>query len=688
MKPSLKQDYSFSGFWFSSVAAVFVLLALATLPAIVRLPVQVSLVCILPVLLHLIPRGKWRKVTTIGLLVMLVATIVISFDSWFGGDAIMAFICGLLWLKSSEMAGARDSWLLMLAVCIVTALNALFGISLWQMLHLLVVVWLLLLNVMILQSSDAKRAIGMLVRRSAFYFSISLPFAAILFFMLPRVPGPLWDVGIAMGMPVKMILEKTRTPAISGTLEVGQVSKLQKSDAPVLIAEFEGTIPSKSRLYWRGAVFWDYDGERWQLAEGWDRRRNIMHNALKGKQAFQSAITNGEDMVSYKVRVSPHDGHWLYGLDAPFKTAPETVLSKNYQLLSIRPLSREFEYEMKSYLKYQGTQPLLESQKDRALNIPDNTNPRITTLGQRIATENVSVDDRIAAATRWYYEAGLQHSLLNNIDVGPNNLDTFLFDEKFGGSEYLAGSFVMLMRAAGIPARLVTGYRGGNVIALTNFIVVKQGHAHAWLEVWTGNSGWSRIDPMDVVSTATVPAQKKPETAPQTEQQKQKNTQITKKKKDKKETSSLCEGEWFCSWLQNIEMWVVKFDAKKQLDTLDSIGLMRGTVGRMLLMTGVTIFLLMVFYMLMSELLKRRREDPLQLSYQRFATEMGKRGCEQGIGECPSVYCQRLSEQFPAHKDAIGTIICAYLDVQYGKKEENKLFTIMVKRFLAMTTGR
>ena len=115
---------------------------------------------------------------------------------------------------------------------------------------------------------------------------------------------------------------------------------------------------------------------------------------------------------------------------------------------------------------------------------------------------------------------------------------------------------------------------------------------------------------------------------------------------------------------------------------------MRGTVGRMLLMTGVTIFLLMAFYMLLSERIKRQREDPLQASYQRFVTEMEKRGCEQYVGECPSEYGRRLAGQFPAHKEAIGTIICAYLDVQYGNKEDNKQFMIMVKRFLAMTAGR
>ncbi|MCP5079276.1 MAG: DUF3488 domain-containing protein, partial [Psychromonas sp.] len=173
-------------------SALLTLLALGTLPALVRLPWLVSLVCVLPIVVHFIKPIMYRKITSILLLLLLLLTIVLSFDSWFSGDAIIAFICTLLWLKSTEINSKRDVWILVFAVCVVMALNALFGIGLWQMLHLFVVICCLLFTMLSMQITSDQVSIWSMMQRSFLYFVIALPLTAILFFMLPRVPGPLW----------------------------------------------------------------------------------------------------------------------------------------------------------------------------------------------------------------------------------------------------------------------------------------------------------------------------------------------------------------------------------------------------------------------------------------------------------------------------------------------------------------
>ena len=667
------------------------LLALGTMPALVRLPWLVSIVCLLPILIHFIKPLLYRKVVSIILLVVLLFTIVLSFDSWFSGDAIIAFICALLWLKSTEIKGKRDAWLLIFAVCIVMALNALFGIGLWQMLHLFVVICCLLFTMICLQTSGNELPKVTMLKQSVFYFVIALPLTAILFFMLPRVPGPLWDMGMAMGLPVKMVLEKKPTAAIENTLKSGVVNSLQLDNSAVLVAEFEGAVPSKSLLYWRGAVFWDYDGERWSLPERWSSRANLVKSAIKGKEARSQAISDGRNTVNYKMRVSAHGGHWLYALDMPYLSAPETLLSKDYQLISIRKVKNEFTYKMSSYLNYSAQLPLTDQQQARALHLPDNSNPKIIEQGKKLALDQAgkrlsSNDKIIAVASRWYANAGLTHSAKHSIPANKNSLDTFLMDKKPGSVEHVAGSFVLLMRAAGVPARLVSGYRGGNVIALTNFVIVKQGHAHVWAEVWSDNKGWQRVDAKDYIVSVSHQIQKE-KTVPKAEvAKKEKQAEVKKAAIAKPLTAKeQCDASWLCRWLQSTDQWVVNFDADKQLQAMESLGLVKGTVGRLMLFTALSILLLMLLYRAVAVYLVRRKQCVRELGYQLFCDAMSKRGCEPFNSECPHDYLQRLIIVLPQYQEQFLLLMKLYLDGQYGQNKQDKTYLTMVKRFIGLS---
>lgn len=674
-------------------SALLSLLALGTLPAIVRLPWLVSVVCLLPILIHFIKPVWYRKISSLILLVLLLLTIVLSFDSWFSGDAIIAFICALLWLKSTEIKGPRDVWILIFAVCVVMALNALFGIGLWQMLHLLVVICCLLFTMICLQTSDANPSSTVILQRSVLYFVIALPLTAILFFMLPRVPGPLWDMGLAMGLPVKMVLQKNPTAAIEGTLKSGVVNRLQLDNSAVLVAEFESAVPSKSLLYWRGAVFWDYDGENWSLPDKWSTRASLARVAIKGKKARNEAIANGSVMVRYKMRVSAHGGHWLYALDMPFLSAPETLLSQDYQLISIRKVDKEFTYNMASYLKYAALYPLTEQQRQRALHLPQESNPKIVQLGKRLALTDSgqrikSNEEVIEIASRWYANAGLTHSEKHNISAGRNSLDQFLIEKKPGSAEHVAGSFVLLMRAAGIPARLVTGYRGGNIIALTNFVIVKQGHAHVWPEVWREKKGWQRVEAKDFIMSVSHQAQAA-NVLPK--------TKIIKKEKAALKTSAAvkplsaqqqCQASWLCRWMQGTEHWVVNFNADKQLQAMNSLGLVKGTVGRLMLFTALSIVLLMLIYRGIAYWLTQRKRCLREVGYTLFCNTMTKRGCAPKTDECPATYLQHLIEKFPQYELQLSLLMKTYLDGQYGKDQQNKAYLTMVKRFIGLSKLR
>ena len=265
-------------------------------------------------------------------------------------------------------------------------------------------------------------------------------------------------------------------------------------------------MPFKSSLYWRGPVFWDFDGVNWTLPEDWDNRTRLLGRAIRSKVALDRELRWKSRPVRYTLRVMPNGGRWLYGLDVPAAPAPEAFISDEFQLLSIRKIDdQEPKFPMVAYLEYRIGSKLTDEQRARGLAWPEETNPRLRALGQELAAKYHETDEIVLQAFNLLATGGYQFDPGTMIPPGPDMLDRYFFDVKKGGAEYLAGSFAMLMRAAGAPSRLVSGYRGGTIVALTNFVIVKRADAHAWVEIWKDGEGWSRVEPKDIV----LPPEKK-----------------------------------------------------------------------------------------------------------------------------------------------------------------------------------
>lgn len=318
--------------------------------------------------------------------------------------------------------------------------------------------------------------------------AIGLPLALAAFWLFPRLAAPLW------GVPERAL---ART-GLSDRMSPGDWIDLMADDTVALRADFFGPRPAPEQMYWRGPVLWNFDGRTWTQPQ-W----------LRGVPA--APVRSASTRWDYQIELEPTDRRQLVALDLPV-TTPEGVLrSLDYGLYTQRPLSALTRWRMQSSPPAQFEPRLARTLRWIALDLPPGYNPRTVALAQRWRAE-VDADPRIPAAEK---DAAIVQRALQMVRadfaytldtplLGRHSVDEFLFDVKAGFCEHFSSSFVVLMRAAGIPARVVTGYAGGYRNPIGGYWLVLRSDAHAWAEAWLPTRGWVRVDPTAAVAPERI----------------------------------------------------------------------------------------------------------------------------------------------------------------------------------------
>src|SRR5690606_12261507 len=207
---------------------------------------------------------------------------------------------------------------------------------------------------------------------------------------------------------------------------------------------------------------------------------------------------------SYTVTLEPHEKRWLVALDLPAKLVPNSRFTADYQMLALRPVRQRTRYEMTSHTDYRlGYEGLSPYERLRALQLPDGYNWRARALAENLKAAAQDDEDMVKIVLALFRNQPFTYTLTPPL-LGDNPVDDFLFNTRSGFCEHYASAFTFLMRAAGIPARVVTGYQGGEVNPIGNYMIVRQSEAHAWSEVWLEGQGWKRVDPTAAVSPQRV----------------------------------------------------------------------------------------------------------------------------------------------------------------------------------------
>lgn len=423
------------------------------------------------------PLPGWLRIV---LALALVGTVLVTFRFGVGRDLACAVLAAMLALKPGELAGVRDARSLVgfaLFAPFATFLLDQGPLSLLLGLGGACLALAALLQLSADESGDPQPAtVPGRLRAVLRLVAIGLPLALAAFWLFPRIQSPLW------GVPDRVLAQ----PGLSDEMAPGQWIDFMSDDRPALRVNFIGEVPDTSQMYWRGPVLMDYDGRTW--------RRPRWLGRIPAPEVARAPVR-----WEYRMEVEPTDRRTLVALELP-GAIPEGAQAGGDYVLRTAPLTRVTRWHMQASppRTFEPRLPALVQQA--ALRLPEGYNPRTLALARQWRAEaGPGNDEAIVRRALAMIRDGFGYTLDTPLP-GRHAADEFLFDWKRGFCEHFSSAFVILMRAAGIPARIVTGYVGGYRNPIGDYWVVRRNDAHAWAEVWLAGRGWVRVDPTAAVA--------------------------------------------------------------------------------------------------------------------------------------------------------------------------------------------
>ena len=545
----------------------------------------------------------------------------------------VALLVVFLALKLLELRAARDA--------VATALVCYF-LVLGQFLFtqtiptaMLACITILITTATLLAASDDRPNPRQQLGRAGLMLAQALPFMLLLFVLFPRVQGPLW------GIP------QDRFSAVSGlsdTMSPGSIAQLSQSDAIAFRVRFKGDVPPQSQLYWRGPVMPSFDGRSWRVTQILGAYPQIPYAA--------AGIP-----VDYEVTLEPHGKYWLFALEMPGTLPPESALTSDYQPIARQAVRNRIRYTQRAWPDAIAGGNEAPNMLRNALALPKDGNPRIRAISAGWRAQYGDDGAAILIAAENLFLRQLLIYTLNPPLLGPDIVDEFLFDTKRGFCEHFAASFVFALRAAGVPARVVAGYQGGEINPVDGYLVVRQYDAHAWAEAWIAGRGWVRIDPTAISAPSRI------------------NSNFTAAVPAGEALPFLARGD--LAWLRELRyrldavtngwnQWVLGYNPQRQRDFLASLGLNEPDWRNMTAVLSVLCGMVMLG--LTAWILRNRlRVDPALVAWRRFTARLSRHGVAWQAWEGPLAFAQRAGMQAPVHARAIAEIAALYARLRYGR---------------------
>lgn len=614
--------------------------ALTGAPHLLHLPLWISLASLMIAAWRVSAAHRGWPLPGKGLCLLLamacVVGIYLDFGTLLGRDAGVALLMVMLSLKLLETRDLRDCMVVVFLGYFLIITNFLYSQSIPMGLYMLLAV--LLITTTLVEMNRLTGTLRTQLRIAGLLLLQALPLMLVLFVLFPRVAGPLWALP-QQGSSASTGLSDEMTP--------GSISNLVASRAVAFRAAFEGAIPVPAERYWRGPVFWFSDGQSWSPG------------SLSGEQA--QAFTGPMEVITYTLTLEPHHKTGLFALDLPASVPEGARLTDDFQLLSETSVKTRQHYQLTAYLTSE-TGPLAEQQLRRALQLPADSNPRARALGLSWR-ERAGGDAEIVRQALSYFNKETFFYTLNpprlGTRPGDNPVDEFLFETRRGFCEHFASAFTTLMRAAGLPSRVVTGYQGGEYNPLGGYLAVRQSDAHAWTEVWLNGHGWVRIDPTGAVAPERIEL----------------GGDALAEARQASGFFMAGEGLWgraaqplrlaWDAMNYNWNQWVLSYGPERQRGLLSSLGL--GDITWKGMALALTAGLGLLAFALGAYLLRYRNplEDPTVTAYRRFCNKLARRGIARARPEGPNDFAARAAQKRPELAAEIRHITGLYCSLRY-----------------------
>ncbi|MFH1872582.1 MAG: DUF3488 and DUF4129 domain-containing transglutaminase family protein [Pseudomonadota bacterium] len=559
----------------------------------------------------------------------------------------IALLVVFLALKLLELRAARDA--------VATALLCYF-LVLGQFLFtqtmttaLLAGLTVLITTAALLAASDDRPQPQQQLRRAALMLAQAMPFMLLLFVLFPRVQGPLW------GLP------QDRFSAVSGlsdTMAPGSIAQLSQSDAIAFRVRFQGEVPAQSQLYWRGPVMPAFDGRSWRVAQ------------TRGAYPAVPYAGSGTP-VDYEVTLEPHGKFWLFALEMPATLPADSALTIDYQPIARQAVRNRLRYVQSAWPEAIAGEKESPAVLRAALALPEAGNPRTRAIGAAWRAQHGDDGAAILAAAENLFNQQLLIYTLNPPLLGADMVDEFLFDTKRGFCEHFAAAFVFSLRTAGVPARVVAGYQGGEINPVDGYLEVRQYDAHAWAEAWIAGRGWVRIDPTAISAPSRI------------------NSNLAAAIPAGEGLPLLARAAWLKDLRHRLDavtngwnQWVLGYNPQRQRDLLASLGMSAPDWRSMTAVLSVlcgAVMLGLTAWMLRNRL----RVDPALAAWRRFTHRLAKRGIAWQSWEGPLAFAERAAALTPLHAAGIREIAALYAGLRYGPAPQGSDLERLKRRIAA-----
>lgn len=489
-----------------------------------------------------------------------------------------------------------------------------------------------LLTATLVGFSAPQRPMAANLRTSALLLAHAAPAALALFVLFPRVPGPLW------GLPQDAYSGMT---GLSETMSPGMLSSLALSDSIAFRAEFQTPPPPQAVRYWRGPVLWDFDGRTWSA----------------GSSFFTQFVPpeRGRATYRYEIVLEPHNRYWLFALETAASLPERARMSYDGQILANAPVRTRMRYDVTSVVLPEPQPTESPAALRRALRLPANFNPRATALAREWRAGSADEAEIVTRAIAFLRQGGYTYTLEPPL-LGEDSVDEFLFATKAGFCEHFSSAFVFLMRAADVPARVVTGYQGGELNSVDSIVSVRQADAHAWAEVFLPERGWVRIDPTAVA----VPGRLDRSMAAAVPQA----SALPLLMRPELEWLRGVRDRWEAT-VHKWNVWVLGFNPERQRELMASVGV-RDADWRALTAALFAFLGALTLVLLAWSLRRFARPDPVQRAWRAFCRKLAARGVERAPSEGPRDFSARAARALPAARHAILRIGSLYIALRYG----------------------
>ncbi|MEO8119286.1 MAG: DUF3488 and transglutaminase-like domain-containing protein [Rhodoferax sp.] len=434
-----------------------------------------------------LPSRWWR----LALLLLTVGATLLTFKTLLGRDAGVTLVVVLLALKTLELRAKRDAFVVFFLGFFTMLTNFFYSQSLLTAAAMLLALLGLLTALVNAHMPVGKPPLAHAAKTAGSMALLGAPVMLVLFMLFPRL-APLW------GIPSDAMSGRS---GLSATMQVGTIASLALDDSIAMRIRFEGVVPPQSDLYFRGPVLSTFDGREWRpLRSGFPARMQLAANV----QVVGAP-------VNYQVTLEPNHRPWLLVLDAtltkPVVPGFEASMTSELQWLTERPIADLVRYTAQSYPAFRHGPPRQTAGLQDYKDLPAGFNPRTLQLAAELRRDpryaKATSAQLVSAVLARLRNGGYSYTLEPGV-YGRDSADEFWFDRKEGFCEHIASSFVILMRALDVPARIVTGYQGGEKNAVDGFWIVRQSDAHAWAEVWLAGRGWVRVDPTAAVAPGRI----------------------------------------------------------------------------------------------------------------------------------------------------------------------------------------